>query len=47
MKVRCAICGFEADVGDGITYTTPMLAIRPNKHSYRHYPDIWVCDIHK
>jgi len=36
MKVRCAICGFEADV----------IVWQDWYRSPASMPDIWICDIH-
>ena len=46
MKARCAICGFEGDVGDGKLHAAPIMAFFENRARYKHTPDVWICDIH-
>ena len=49
MKVRCAMCGFEAEVENPWLSRDPILAFfecRARKERL-FLPDLWICDTHK
>jgi hypothetical protein len=49
VKVRCAMCGFEAEIENPWMSTAPILAFfdtRPRRERLI-IPDVWICDLHK
>jgi hypothetical protein len=49
VKVRCAMCGFEAEIENPWMSTAPILAFfdsRPRRERLV-IPDVWICDLHK
>ena len=47
MIVKCAICGYQADVGDGRRYHAPILGFFCQGGRHKHPVDVWICDVHK